>query len=445
MIPLMRHSFYILCLAAATSCWAEDYAIQNSSGNSAENSPVFIYISSQNSEVSRAINLGLLECLLQQPERARNYFQKAEQGDSECLFAHLGILLCTQSHTPLYREHLGKLNQLLDTVVLTPVEEWYISTFLQYLNGDLKGAADAFRKRASVYRKDNMAAAWDIKLNHLAGEEAQSLSKRAQEYLNRQPESTIAHYCRAILEEYAAQPSDAALQSASFAADKDTEQPAYALLAGHLNARAGKSSDALRYMQRISSHPVAQLYIPALLLSQGDTKSRQKAFLSARKAAENACKLQPETDEQKILYWEGHTLLLRMLVLQQNTPSRAAIQTALNISKAPENSLLSIAQNCLVAAIQTRSLADMGRTSTAHTTLSKAEKLLNRLQHEGTQLSNLTGVDSLCYQRALKACQGAVIRARLALYTDSKDIWQPHLNQILEAAYPHCLPPILPR
>ena len=445
MIPFMKAPIFILCLAVATHCWAEDSAIQNKAFSSTEKAPLSIYISTQNPAVQNAINAGLVEFLFQQPEIAYQHFQAAEQGDSGCILAQLGILLCSPSHTPLYREHLARLNQLINDTEITPVEEWYVSTFLQYLNGDLAGAAHAFRNRSATYKRDYMAAAWDIILNHYAGESTETLIQRADSFLQARPDNLVANYCRAIVEEHQSKPSDNALKCAQKALSMHSGNLTLGVLTGYLLARAGKHSEALQYFHAASQHPIAQLQIPYLHLKAGDTKSRQTAFLAARKVAEKAAALQPQTDYEQLLYWEGHTLLLRMLVLQQTTPSRAAIQTAHSICKAPEGSLLSLTQECLIAAIQARSLADMGRPSISQTTLEKAQSLLERLNREGTQYSDLKGIQRTCYLRAVQACEAAILRARLSLYSESTSIWQPHLEQLLNQQQSHFLPPVLPR
>ena len=112
---------------------------------------------------------------------------------------------------------------------------------------------------------------------------------------------------------------------------------------------------------------------------------------------------------------------------------------------AAEGTPLKLVQDCLVAAIRTRSLADSGRSTTAAEQLPKAEQFLARLQREGEDLKRQGGMARICFIRAERACAAALFRARVALYKDSADIWQPHLDALLNTPEPRLLPPILPQ
>ena len=137
-------------------------------------------------------------------------------------------------------------------------------------------------------------------------------------------------------------------------------------------------------------------------------------------------------------------MLLRMLVLQKTPPAGAAINMAAQSCNATEDSPLKLVQDCLVAAIRTRSLAESGRTTSAAEQLPKAEQFFARLQREGEALKRMGGITRTCYIRAERACAAALFRARVALYKDSADIWQPHLDALLNTPEPRMLPPILP-
>lgn len=453
MIPLMKPSYTILCLAAATCCWAEDSTLQKPGFFTHENPGIRIAVSTENDEAQRLVNLGLKEYLYGCNERAGNYFDDALHEDPDCLLAHIGMMMIHPIRSEIYRNHLQQLNTGLEEAMLTPVEEWYVATFIQYLNGDLPGAAQAFRERAATYRRDSMAACWDIVLNHHAGEKNETLIPRADALAERLPDSPLAHFCRALTEENKT-PSQAArkaAQSASRLTEK-SPHPSIELLAGHLESRAGEWKQALKHFETAAkcapdksvSFYAARLSIPAAWIQSGDKKLWMEALKYAKKLSDEAPKTLPSTDADVLNYWEGKTMLLRMLVLQKTPPGGSAINMASRSCNASAGHPLKLVQDCLVAAIQARSLAETGRITTATTTFTKAEKLLSQLQREGELTIPATGMTRTCYQRAFRACSGALYRAKVALYKESASIWQPYLDEILNTPEPRSLPPVLP-
>ena len=454
MTPMNNATSIILCLAASI-CWAEDKLSDKSNFFTHENPAVQLALSTPDAEVQRLVNLGLKECLYGCNEGAYNYFAEALREEPGCILAHIGMLMIHPLRSEAYRQHLQQLNNSMQDAVLTPVEEWYVATFLQYLNGDYAGAAQAFRERAARYRRDNMAACWDIVLNHQAGEQGGSLLKRADALLVRLPDSPLAHYLRALVEEHAESPSEQAISAAETAAQltKRAPHPLIHQLAGHLLFRSGKATQAMPHFQAILRNTVptaeaymaARLYQIAVWVQSGDKKQWVQALKAARQLSTEGAAKSPASDAETLLHWEGRTQLLRLLVLQETPPAGAAINMAAQNCNAPENSPLKLVQDCLVAAIRTRSLADSGRTTSAAEQLPKAEQFFARLQREGEALKRMGGITRTCYIRAERACAAALFRARVALYKDSADIWQPHLDALLNTPEPRMLPPILPQ
>lgn len=454
MTPYMKILSSILCLAVATYCQAEDSSSATPGFFTHENPDIRISVTSEETEVSHFVNLGLKECLYGNNAAAQNYFDEALRTDEYCVMAHIGMLMVHPIRSEAYRQHLRKLNECLEARPLNPVEEWYVSTFIQYLNGDLPGAAQAFREHAAQYRRDAMAACWDIVLNLYAGEKTETLLPRADKLVQRLPQAPLAHFCRAILEQYEATPSETALQSAETAVrltDK-SPNPLILQLAGHLAFRAGqfdKASACFKAVQQADAPDseaavVARLYLTSIDIASGDKKRWVAALKGARELSMAAAGVMPDTEGNTLLFWEGRTMLLRMLVLQQTPPGGAAINIAAKSCNAPEGHPLRIVQNCLVESIRARSLAETGRVSTAAETFTKAEKHLVDLQRAGESAMLNGGVSRTCYQRALRACSGALYRAKLALYKDSSDIWQPYLDNILNTPEARYLPPVLP-
>ena len=454
MTPMNNATSIILCLAASI-CWAEDKLSDKGNFFTHENPAVQLALSTDNAEVRRLVNLGLKEYLYGCNEAAFNHFDEALREEPHCILARLGMLMIHPQRSEAYRRHLQQLNNSMQDAVLTPIEEWYAATFLQYLNGDYAGAAQAFKERAARYRRDNMAACWDIVLNHQAGEQGDSLLKRADALQARLQDSPLAHYLRALVEECSESPSEQAILAAEKAAQlsKRSPHPLIHQLAGHLLFRSGKVSQAMPHFQAIlkSSSPTteayqaARLYQIAAWVHSGDKKQLMQALKAARQLSTEATGNPPGSDAETLLHWEGRTMLLRMLVLQKTPPAGAAINMAAQSCNATEDSPLKLVQDCLVAAIRTRSLADSGRTTSAAEQLPKAEQFFARLQREGEALKRMGGITRTCYIRAERACAAALFRARVALYKDSADIWQPHLDALLNTPEPRMLPPILPQ
>lgn len=459
MTPSFKSLKNVLCLASAIYCWAEDCAIDNNAISSAENPCLNIVTAGADPEVSRQMNLGFQNYMLCYPEMARFHFARALAADTDCLLAHVGMLLVHPEGTPAYREHLRMINQLINEVALTPVEEWYLSTFLQFAAGDIEGAAKAFQQRASRYKRDTTAACWDLMLSHYATGQGTNAAERADACTARQPEHAMLHFCRALLDEYASPPAAAAIESARKAAQLLPVSPPAHLLLGHLLALSGKHEESLPYFQEalklaaadsqhIPTRDAATCRIAALseICALWQCGNKRSALTLCAQLAKELPASPPAAGEGDILmHWETRTLPLRFLVLQPSTPSAAAIKAASSICNAPASDPLKLVQDCLVAAVQTRSLADSGRVSTATQTLSKAEDALHELNRLAFDMNKAGGITLSCYNRAVRACLGAVYRARLALYTDSASIWQPHLDELLAKPEPRFLPPVLPQ
>ena len=449
MTPVHSTLFSILCLAACF-CRAED----NYSSRVAL-SAIQLTTTSKSEQVQQLVSTGLQHCLYGYREGALRAFQEVLKEEPGCIMAHIGMLMIQPIGSEAYRYHLQQLNVCMQEAVLNPVEEWYVSTFLQYLNGDYTGTAQAFKERASRYRRDYMAACWDLALNHRTGEQGSTLLPRAQSLINRLPDEPLPLFLLAMLDEQKPTPSPAALEAARRAVQLTAQMPHPSIcqLAGHLAFQAGQSQEAHRYFQTALSccdknsevAIASRLYQIAIWTQQSkDKKKRIQALTAARQLAQEAEQAGLSTDAGTLLFWEGKTMLLRLLVLQSTPPGGPAINMASKSCHAPDDSPLRLVQDCLVTAIQTRSLAETGRLSTATELLPKAEQYLARLQREGEQLKRQGGMTRTCYLRAERACAAALFRARLALYKDSADIWKPHLDEVLELPGPRLLPPILP-
>ena len=452
MIPHMRSLNFILCLAVATHCWAEDNSLSKQAFSSTENASVHIPVNSEFPEAQKLVNHGLQSSIMGEAELACDSFTKAIQIDPDCILAHVGILMSTPTGSDTYRTHLARLNELIPDAVLTPVEEWYLSTLLQYIGGDLHGTATAFKERSARYRRDSLAACWDIVLNHYAGHESTAeLTGRADTLLQRHPENPLMHFCRALLEECSTSPSQQALASSHKAAEALSGSLSARLLAGRLLCNAGHPEEAITQFRKVlagsstesEANFIAHLSLVSALVQQDSRNSWVEALKEARKIAQKASSCASATNSGTLLHWEGRTTLLRLLVLQKTPPAGQAINTAAKACNAPEGDPVRMVQDCLVEAIRARSLAETNRKSAALEQLKKAENHFQNLQRAGEEALRQGGIAGICMQRSSQACMAALYRAKIALYPSTADIWKGHLDEVLQKPQPRFLPPVL--
>ena len=453
MIPQMNPIFPILCLATATHCWAEDYSHHNNGSSEPEKPHLRISVSTENPDAAQHTNLGFECALCGYPEGAAKHFAQALETDSDCILAHVGMLMSTPSGSERYREHLAALNTLLPEAILNPVEEWYLSTFLQYIGSDLHGAAQAFRERAGRYRLDPMAACWDLILSHYSGQENQAdLLTRADAAIGRFEDKPLVYFARAILEESNSSPSENALRCARKAAESLPGNPVAQHLYGYLLARSSKPQEAIVHFRRASVaaaantgiHHITRLSLISANIQSGTKEGWIAALKDARDMAQRVSPDKPTSASQILSHWEARTMLLRMLVLQPTPPAGQAINLAAQCCNAPVGDPVELVQNCLVEAIRARSLAETGRSTTAAACLNKAEIQFKRLQREGESIIRCGGIQSICYKRAQRACMGALYKARIALFSSSSDIWKQHLEEVINTPESLLLPPVLP-
>lgn len=453
----MKPSIIILCLACIIPCWAEDNTLSDTAVPSAGKPLVSLPFSSENEGVRMHLNQGMQACLLGYREMAVHHFNQAIQLDPECVMARVCHMLLHSSRSPEYKESLQVITQLLEEAMLTPVEEWYVSTFLQHIAGDVQGAAAAFQQRAAVYRRDLMAALWDLHLNrHWAGQ-GSDITARADALVERYPANPLVLFTRALLEEHTGTPSAKGLECACKAVELLPGSPAAHQLLGHLLRRSERHEEAL------------QQYSAALRLYQDDLRFIKPAHAAGYRIAQLAeatayweCGRKAEAlkrclsltreipatqagEGDILMHWEARTLPLRLLVMQPSAPTSAAINAAAKVCRASSESPLEQVGKCLVAALQARALADSARPLTAQQCLTRAEEILDKLMGETETMARQGGTTHTCYTRALSACTGAVFRARIALYKDSADIWQPRLDEVLKCPQSRFLPPELPR
>lgn len=457
MTPTFKTLNSILCLTIAMHCQAEVYTSSNKAVQEAKKPLLEIATIIDNEEARRHLNLGLQNCLTGYHDKARYHFWTAVQLDDTNLLAHTGMLMVSPAGSSQYKHHLAQVNKLIGQVMLTPAEEWYLSTFLQYIAGDLSGAAQAFRERAALYRRDLMAACWDIVLNHYAAEQGGNLVSRAEKLQQEHPGNALVHYCRALLEEVDSTPSENALKAAQNAVELQPGIPPAQLLYGRFLSLTGRFDEALSHF--IAARQTTEVDNEHIPLSEAATYriaalseitaywqlGRKIDALKGSMALTRQLPAAVNGEGDILMHWEARTLPLRLLVLQPTAPAGAAINAAAKACNAPANDPLKLVQDCLVAAIQTRSLADSGRLAAATRTMEIAEQELARLQNESYTISRQGGLTFTCYQRSVRACQAALYRAKLSLYPDSKDIWKPYLDKLVNHPENRLLPPILPQ
>lgn len=425
-------------------------------------------LATNSEEAQQAMQAGMLDLMLGWEESARLYFERAVEADDMCSLAYVGLLM-TEPDPQKRAARLSELSERINTLPGTPVEVFYLSTFLKLIGNNQVGAAEDFCKRAERYRRDVFSACWGILLLHCADlgydEEGKPL-RLQQRALNlasalyaAHPDNPLVCFVRAYVEESAPRVSNEALTAASKASELLPEHPLPAHLLGHLLYRTGRPEEAVpHFMQAVKTATgrripewessvlmTSRLYVSTAMWSAG---MDQKALATRR--ALNAMPLDREHLHAPAVilhHWEASTLPLRVLVKRPEVPTAGAIAAASKAATAspalPGNDPILHVRDCLRAALYARLRAAQGDAQFATHSLKLAEEALREFEQTREEtLSN--GVHYITpWMRALEACQVALSVARAEFYKHTSDIWQESARRAVRPVT-LMLPPVIP-
>ncbi len=426
-------------------------------------------LATESPAVQKEMQAAMLDLLLGWEESARLHFARAVELDSMCALAHCGLLM-TEANADAREQSRTKLMEQLDKMPATPVEAFYLSTFLKLLMNDQLGAAEDFIKRSGEYRMDTLSACWGTLLLHCAdlGYDEQGKPLRhqaralelARKLYSQHPEDALVCFVRAYVEESSPVVSEEALKAAEKAAQLLPGHPVPSHLYGHLLYRSERAAEAVpHFMQAVklatrsdipewesSALMTSRLYVSTAMWASG-----QKDKALATRRAMNAMPLDREhLDAPAVILqrWEAATLPLRILVASPEVPRQGLISSAseaAEISPAlPGDDPVLLVRDCLRACLHARLKAAYNDTVYATRSLELADAAYTAFEKSREDVL-ARGIHYITpWMRALEACQIARSMARAEVYKSTADMWHESAKQSVRPVT-LMLPPVIPQ
>lgn len=398
-------------------------------------------------EETRLTNQALSLILRGCDEQAASLLRQASAKEQHSPLTDVSLLLCTQDADE--RQHtLEKLNANFDEETLAPTEAFYVKALLALLSGDIRTAAREFREHAEQYRRDRMAACWDIFLHHYLGVN-EDLHQRAETLLNQYSNDATVVYVCALVDEFAArgQVSPMALRAAELLPDDITSQH----LRAHLQFLRGdiKQAADLFHVVRVKAERksyewyAAGIY-EASCLTQLQRK-REALKLRREMNAEAGVPEHPQSRTELLARWEVNFLPLRVLVTRRepfdlsDIKAAALAATPRHLPEAPDAALCY--RNTLVQILMARYHHRIGRKAQAGKELNDAAQTLELLRQKTPHPQERFLLS--CHTRACEACELALNLVRAEVFESTAAIWRERENELHRSAS-LLLPPVIP-
>lgn len=404
-----------------------------------------------NAEEAQQTNQALLLLLRGSDEQAASLLRRASAQEVHSPLTDVALLLCTQKDEER-KAALEKLNANFDEERLTPGEAFYVKSFLALLSGDIRAAAKEFREHAEQYRRDRIAACWDILLHHYI-DRTDATKQRAKVLLQQyEDDATIAYVC-ALVDEFT-EPGQISPVSVA-AAQRATELMPADLGAKHLYAHllflSGETKKAADVFHVVKAKAVpksyewyaAGLYEASCLTRLGQTKAALKLRREMNAAA--GVPEHPQSRAELLTRWEVNFLPLRVLVTRQDAfdlsdiKAAALAATPKHLPTGPDAALCY--RNTLVQILMARYHLRIGRKAQAGKELNNASQSLEQLKLLRPSAQERFLVS--CHSRACEACEIALNLVRCEVFEDTADIWRKHAEESQKSAT-LLLPPLIP-
>ena len=427
----------------------------------------------ENAEVKERLERGMIDLLLGWEESARVHFAHAiELGaatENTSLMAYCGMMMASSASGAKDVNRM-LLAENIDKVPSTPVEIFYLNTFLKLMGGELVGAADDFAERAQKYRRDTFSALWAAMLYHCV-EVGYDVTGRPNLYQEkaleiasslyaRDPQNPLICYVRAYIEEGAPQVSEEAFQAALTASEGLSEHPMPQLLYGHLLYRAERAEEAvlcfkkavkLSDNQEIRASEARLLMTARLYESTALWSARKMEEALATRRAMNAVPLNRNAlNEVAVILqrWEASTLPLRVLVLRATPPSlseiRAAANAATPVPALPGEDPVLHVRDCLRAALYARARMNQKDETSAQKSLQLARESFHKFEETQAAVFKLGSAYITPWYRAHEACRIALLAAGNAVFPDSDEFWKTVADAVKQPTN-MLMPPPLPK
>ncbi|MBR5213600.1 MAG: hypothetical protein IKV92_04980 [Akkermansia sp.] len=427
----------------------------------------------ENADVKERIERGMIDLLLGWEESAAVHFAHAidlgAATENTSLMAYCGMMMASTTSGARDANRM-LLEEKIEKVPSTPVELFYLNSFLKLMGNDMVGAANDFAERAEKYKRDQFSALWAIMLYHCASEGYDMLGRAnehqqkaldlAEKLYTQYPENSLVCYVRAYIEEAAPQVSERAMEAAFKAANGMPEHPMPQLLYGHLLYRAEHAEEALKYIkkavelsdsQEIKPHEARLNMTAKLYESTALWSARKTAEALASRRALNAVPLDRENlDSPAVILqrWEAATLPLRVLVLRATPPDLADIRAAANAATPqpalPGDDAVLHVRDCLRASLYVRARMAKNDTVSARKSLQLAKESFEKFKLTRDEVFNRSNAYITPWYRAHEACSIAILAAGNAIAPDSDDFWKKIADSVRLPVH-MLLPPPLPQ
>lgn len=398
-------------------------------------------------EEARLTNQALTLLLRGQDEQAASLLRQASAQEQHSPLTDVALLLCTQGAVER-QQTLEKLNTNFDEERLTPIEAFYVKAFLALLSGDIQTAAQEFREHAEQYRRDRLAACWDIYLHHYLGVN-EDLHLRAETLLNQySDDATVAYVC-ALVDEFAerGQVSSVALRAADLLPEDITSQHLHAHLL-FLHGDIKQAANLFHVVRTKAEKKSYEWYAAGIYEASCLTQlQRQREALILRREMNAAAGVpeHPQTRAELLSRWEVNFLPLRVLVTRPDAFDLSDIRAAAlaatpkQIPDSPDAALCY--RNALVQILMARYHHRIGRKAQAAKELNDAAQTLVLLRQKRPQAQERFLLS--CHTRACAACELALNLVRAEVFEATSDIWKKHVQEASHSAS-LLLPPVIP-
>lgn len=437
--------FFLPILCAAV--WLNPCGATNLGTESAELPCPIALGGNSTADETRLTNQALLLLLRSQDEEAAALLRQASERKEHSPLTDVALLLCTQDDSER-RLTLERLNENFSEDAMTPAEAFYVKTFLALLSGDIRTAANEFREHAEQYRRDRIAACWDIYLHHYF-DQGEEWRKRAESLLNRySDDATVAYVC-ALTDEFAesGRVSPMALRAAELLPDDAASQHLRAHL-HFLNGELRRACDLFHVVRSKTEKNSYEWYAAGIYEASCLTQlQRHREALKLRREMNAAAGVpeHPQTRAEILVRWEVNFLPLRVLVTRREPFDLSDIKAAALAATPktlPQGTDAAICyRNALVQILMARYHLRIGRKGQAGKELNDAAQTLaqlKRLQPSAQERFLLS-----CHARACEACQTALNLVRSEVFTTTADIWREHAADSKRSAS-LLLPPVIP-
>lgn len=314
----------------------------------------------------------------------------------------VGLALLTRD-TAARSACLDRLRKEMSHAQATPVEAFYLSAFLQLIEGKTAEAAQEFSNRAARYGRDRFSAAWAVLLchysNHTSDAEGnfhvghkETLERAEAFYASAGKDFIPACYLRAVVEESQPEISETALEAAGHFSRQMQGSPVAQQLYAHLLYKKGRYAEAADFFHkacesaRITGNTILQLRARLYESVALWCAKEDKAALAIRRELNALGYTAGSPDERNVfLTWESHTLPLRILVLREKLPTPSELRAALNAAAPLGNreAVVSQAAQCIADTLSARIMFSTGKRTQAINLLNKAGKKFQTMGIEG--------------------------------------------------------------